>query len=197
MVWRLFVLPVVGSGSSRLDPRRPKYVVEEPALAGVPWAMMDYGHHPGCLLAADVTNQQRNLLSGKADVALVPLNLDTTVGANLTATQNVLEALHVPALWVTASDTWRVVVRTVGGLFQFAQRYAGLTDGQDLLPAGVNLNLTMADVPQARRDAIQATAESFGYDTSAITGATTIRAALKILGDQWGDDPFLLGGMTF
>jgi hypothetical protein len=158
---------------------------------------MDYGHHPGCLMAADVNTTQRNFLSGQADVVLVPLNLDSTIGAALATTQAALEALQVPAGWVTSGTTWRAVVRMVGGLFQFAQRYAGLTDGQDLLPAGVNLDAAMSTVPQARRDAIQATADSFGYDTGAIGGGTTIRAALKILADQWGAAAFLLGGMVF
>jgi hypothetical protein len=197
MTWRLFTLPVVGAGTGQTDPRRPKYMNETPSLAGVQWAMMDYGHHPGCLMAADVTNTQRNTLSGQADVALVPVSLDTTVGSALAQTQNVLEALQVPAGWVQTTTTWREVVRSVGGLLQFAQRYAGLTNGQDLLPAGVNLNAAMSTVSQARRDAIQATADSFGYDTSAITGSTTIRQALKILGDQWGNAPFTLGGMVF
>ena len=196
MTLRLFALPIIGAGT-RVDPRRAKYMEESAELAGVFYRFMDYGQHPGCLMVADVTNAQRNFLSGQPDVRLVPANLNNTVGAALTATRNTLEALHIPAGWVQSGTTWREVVRAVGGLFQFAQRYAGITNGQDLLPDGVDLNLTVAEVPQARRDSLAATAASFGYDTGAITGSTTIRATLKILADQWGDDPFYLGGMVF
>jgi hypothetical protein len=199
MTWALYALPIAGTGANSTDPRRPKYVKEAPELAGLQWSMMDYGHNPHCLMAADVSPAQDAFLVAQADVRAIPDDLDSAVGGALNAVQNALEAMSIPAGWVTAGTTWREVVRTVGGLFQFAQRYASIANGQTFLPAGVNLNNTWGSISAARRTNVTNTAASFEppYSMAGITNGTTIRAALKLLADQWGDRPFVLGGMTF
>lgn len=201
MAWRLFFDPLVVSGAYRA----PKYVASRvgtgsPELAGLQWAMMDYGHASWCLLAADTNAGQQTFLAAQTDVTDAPADLATTIGGgNVQALRDYLEAADIPALWITGGDTWLTVVRFVGGLFQFAQRFASISGGAALLPPGTDKNQTMADMGQAWQTAALATADSFDppYDVSAITGSTTIRAALKILADQWGSRSFHLGQLTF
>lgn len=192
-MWRLYVIPIVGSGSSRLDPRHPQYVNE----AGLDWSAMDYGAIPWCLCAADTDTAQDAALTANADVRGLPDNLDQAVGGATTAVRNALEVARLPAGWVTSATTYRAVVRAVAGLLQFAQRYTAVSGGQELVASQAALDLRVNQLSAQRRADLGDAADSLGYDTSAITGTTTVRQALKVLADQWGDRPFVLGGLTF
>jgi hypothetical protein len=168
-VWRLYAIPIIGTGLSRLDPRRPKYVVE----GGYPWALMDYGSLPTGLVAADVTQAQHDAL--------------TTVRARL-------EANRIPTQWVTGATTYRELARFVAGLFQFAQRHTAL-HAEDIIGSGA-LDGRFRDLDAAQQARIQATATSFGYTLTA--GANTpMRDVLTQMANQWGAQPFYLGGLTF
>lgn len=191
-MWRLYVIPIIGSGSGVADPRHPKYVNE----AGLTWSMYDYGQIPWSLCAADVTPAQHGALVANADVTAFPADLATTVGAGLATVQAALEAARLPAGWVTAGTSYSVVARTVAGLMQFAQRYTGLT-GQELVPSTINLNTQFGSLTAQRQADLTATANSLSYNTAGLQPTTTLRAILKNLADQWGSRGFVLGGLTF
>ena len=194
MATRFYLLPIeVISGA-----RGPKYLKWRFASAGmdVPWSMMDYGLQDTALVCADVTAGQHTTLSGNADVVSVPTNIDGNVTAGaLSAVRASLESLWIPGNWVTTSHTYRQVLRVVAGLFQFAQRHHAL-HGEMLMQGAVNFNLTLGDLSAARRDRINATATSFGYDTSGFTLASTLRDVLKFLGDAWGSSQFVFGNLA-
>src|SRR3990167_9302367 len=125
---RLYLMPITGAGTSQADPRQPKYTAD----LGPEWSMMDYGLVPWCIVAAERDDAVHAALTANADVRAVPVDLDSTVGAALSATQTALETARIPAGWVTAGMTWRQVLRPVMGLFQLAQRYHGAT-GQEIV----------------------------------------------------------------
>lgn len=197
MAWELYVVPIVQAGiyrgpkyfESRADPGAAE-------LAGVQWAMMDYGSIPWGLVAADVDAAQDAFLAAQADVRNIPTALDDQIGGALTTVQNALEAARIPAGWVAASTTWRELLRAVAGLFQFAQRYTAIT-GNQLVTSTAVLNQRINQLTQAQRNALTQVATDLGYDTSGIAGNTLVRNALKILADQWGARAFYLGGITF
>lgn len=192
MTTRWYLLPIIGTGITRADGRRPKYIAD---LGIRPWSMMDYGLLPVAILMADVTAQQHTDLTANSDVRAIPLNLDSTVGAGaVTATRNALEALSIPGNWVGASTTWRVVLRTTAGLFQFAQRVHGRF-GVTLLESGVTLDTTWTQLPQGAKDILLTTAQELGIDTSQATGSTTLRQIFKAFGDAWGSKTLLMGGV--
>lgn len=203
MAWRLYTVPMITSGSRRCI----KYFATAcgPASAELIGAIANsthYGASPWALVAADLTGAQHTFLSGQSDVRAAPVNLDNAIGAGaLSTVVDYLEAADIPAGWVTAGTTWRALVRNLGGLFQFAQRYAAVASaagvGTTLIPPGANLNTEWQDIPQARQDAIIAAAASLGYSGDGITATTTARQILKTLADQWGAKPFQLGGMNF
>jgi len=141
------------------------------------------------LVAADVTTQQHNALAAHTDVTTIPANIDGNISAGaLTAVKAALEALRIPGNWVTTSHTYRQVLRMVAGLFQFSKRHFKL-HSKILIPTANNMDQTWGDLPLLVRQELQATADSFGYDYSGVTGSTTIRTILKSLADQWGDQP--------
>jgi len=159
---------------------------------------MDYGADPVFLVLADVTNPQHNQLNNQNDVTSIIqyANLDNTVPANaVTAVRNGLEALNIPGNWVDSTDTWRFVMRIVMSCFQFQQRVHGM-NGRSVFREGVDLSRTWSSLPVGIRTDIQAAADSFGWDYSSLTGASTLREVLRTLAIQWGSEPFVIGGYS-
>lgn len=182
------LVPCIRNGEAIPNSRCPKYF----AGSGVEWSLMDYGLIPICLIAADVTTAQHNSVSAQPDVVSIPQNLDSQIGANLATVRSRIEQLRIPGNWAQATDTYRTLLRMIGGLFQFAQRHHGLHN-QIIVPDNINLNQTWGDLPLAWRQNLAATAASFDYDTSGVTASTPIRTILKALADAWGSTPLLIG----
>lgn len=167
-----FIIPMEGTGT-RADPRREKYV---PAL-GVDRAIVD--HNDVAIVWANTTPPQDAALALNADVILVPA-LDLPVA--VVATQTALEALNIPAHWITAGMTYREVLRALVGIAQLLQRCDGL--GLRFQLVG-NLDRTIASLTVNVRQVLADAADSLGLDRSTIIGTTTVRQALRILGAQF------------
>lgn len=174
MAVRFYFVPKAGA-----SPVKPKYIGD----LGVTWASVDYGQEQTYLVGADVTTAQHNSISANADVTSVPANLDNQVGANLATVQAALENLKIPADWITSGMTYRQILSLIIKLFRILQRLLGRW-ATTIFEAGITLATTMAELTQAQRDRLQDVADSFGIDTSNVTGATTIRQALRFLAQQ-------------
>ncbi len=169
----IFVVPVDGAGT-RASPYVPKYV---PAL-GVAWVWCPTPLEWG-VVWANASPAQETTIGANADAIVVP-PLDNTIA--LVATQNALESLNVPAQWLTAGMTYRTVVRVVVGMAAFAQHCRAL--GQRVALAG-NLDRALSTFSVEVRDILAAASDSLGLDRSSITGATTLREAMRIMGQQF------------
>lgn len=188
MTTRYYLVPLIDDDGLRA----PKYIID----LGVTWGAMDYGIIDTALVAADVSDAQHTGLIANADVVAIPLNIDNTISlAALPLVSAQLENLKIPGNWVNTGHTYRQVLRMVGGLFQFAQRHRALS-GKIIIPENINLGQSWGDLGQQTRLELQMTADSFNYNTTGVTAATTIRTILKALADQWGAQEFLLGRFT-
>lgn len=201
MTVRLCLIPVEES----LDGLRrgPKYIAWEgdpdpPALiSGVRRGMMPFGFEPTALLAADLTAPQVSSLSAQTDVTMIPANLDNQLGANLATVQAELEALNIPADALTASYTFRQVLRGIVAIFLVAQRFKKLRGlpaqnaGSRLFPAGITLASTLGDISAGARQDLAAAASALGYDYAGLTLASTLRQVLKQLATQTSPINFL------
>jgi hypothetical protein len=166
----------------------PKYFMVEGlgsvirAIVG-DWVAMDGGREPWMLVRADVTDAEHTALNGHADVIVVPANLDSNVGAALGTVQTRLDQINVPSDWVTATHTYRQVLRFVG-------RYGCLLQvfGRRALARFFELytlDSTMAQLSAAHRDRLREAATEIGVsDTSSINGSSTVREVLRLLTDQ-------------
>lgn len=194
MAMRFYLMPITGAGVKG-DPRRPKYTRTD--LAGFDIDVMDAGNETPCLCAADVPDATHAILVAYADVTAVPADIDQQIGGSLTAVQAALESFHVPAGWITATLTYRSVLRTVMALFQFWQRYQAL-GGASPFGTGVTLATTFGSLPAAARTALISTAQSLGYATDSLSAGSTLRQCLKAMADQWrAVDTINLGGQQF
>jgi hypothetical protein len=194
MSCRIYIVPRIGSGVIT-DPYRPAYFGSQGL--DMPWAAMDYGGAAVFIVGADTDDAQDATLTGQADVIGLPADLDTTIGtvARRNAVRAFLEARDIPGNWVQTATTYRTILRTVAGLFQFAQRLRGRTKRQ-LFRGGFTLATQWQNVPADVRADVLDAAQSFGYDTSGVTNTTTMRAILQALGNAWGAQAINLGCVT-
>lgn len=162
------------------------------------WSCIPFGNEGTCVLGADVTTADDTAISANPDVQSIPANLSANLSAGaVTQVQAALESRNIPAGWVTTSLTWRQVLRTVFTMALFMQRFTVYSVAK-FFQSGVTLSTTFGSLPAGIRSALNNAAQSFGFNTTGITGSTTIRAALKILGDQWPSiNPIHISGEVF
>lgn len=195
MALRVYLTPIIGSGASVADSRRAKYF--KGTSASGKFVLIPYGLEPFGLVVAEVTPAQHTALTANSDLQSFPANLDTQLTAGVVTTVKAgLESLSIPGGWVTTALTYRNLLRVVIQIFQFSQRFHGLGGGR-LFPAGVTLDTQFSALSAGQRTSLQAAATSFGWDTSGLTGANTLRQILKAMADQWGSNPISVGGETF
>lgn len=195
MATRLYLVPVIGTGTAK-DARRPKYVADGTVTAIGDVNCLDYGFEPWMVVSADLSPSDHTLLVGQVDAFGLPADLSALLtAANVTAVQTRLEAMNIPAGWVTTSLTWQQVVRLVLWMMAFWQRFTAIHGGPVFL-GGVNLDTTIGQLSVTVRNELTDAATSLGLSTTGIVLATTLRAALKILGDQLKPRPIRLGAVV-
>jgi len=185
---RFYLTPLIQAGKGR----EPKYFY---AMTGLWWQLMPMGAESTALIVADVTPEQHAELSGYSDVTSIPADIDQTISSGaLSEVRSALEGLNIPGNWVTTSDTYRQVMRTVAQFFQFIQRLNGITPTK--LFTGRTLSTKWSDIPSGMRSNLQSAAESMGMDYSFVIGTTTVREILHAFADQWGDKPIYIAGVS-
>lgn len=200
MAFRLYIVPVVGTGT-RQDPREAKYFADG-TLANPTYNAVDYGFEPWMVVGADLSVSDDALVIGQADAFGIPFDLNATLTSQqVNGVQNKLEAINVPAGWVNTSLQWITVVRIVLGMFSFIQRASTALSiargiAARIFNGGVSLGTTFNQLPADVRTALQDTAAALNLDTSGITGTTTLRNALKNIADQFSTMRYTFGDVT-
>lgn len=189
-------MPQIGTGATLADARRPKYAAEMRAVPGAAYVAMDYGAEPLFLVSVKgIDTATHNTIAADATVAVLPLDLTQAVGAaNLTNVQNQLETRNIPgAQLVTAATTYRQLIRAVIIIFQLAQRMDGMGYPSFFAASGFTLATTYSALPQSAKTVLVSMAESFRFNTSGISGSTTLRQLFKGMYDQWPAVSLFLG----
>lgn len=195
MAFRLYIVPVVGVGS-RSDPRRAKYFDDGTFSPPVDSAAMDYGFEPWMVVGANLSTTNDAIVVSKPDAFALPFDLTTNLTAGqVTSVQTKLESINVPAGWVSTSLTWVQVVRIVLGMFAFLARYAELHGVTRVFGGSVTLDTTIGSLSVGVRTDLTNAALSLGLSTVGITGTTTLRSALLLLGQQLSGRPFNFNGV--
>lgn len=193
---RYYVMPIITVPVGDRLVRIPKYIFHEGNEGGVAvqlWSPMDYGLIDACIVACMLTQEQHEILVAEPDCVAAPEILDNAISEiAIPKVQQVLEALRIPADWVTSAYTYRQILRMMAGLFQFAQRHHGLHN-EALIDNVDQLDITWSVIPADRKARILQTADSLGYVYTDVTSTWTVRRILKYLGDQWGTRVFLFG----
>jgi len=184
---RLYIVPsIVPTQRGNLY---PKYMDggETSGWAGIRWFGTD---PPSYLVLADVSEAFHDQIGLKTDVIILPQlnNIDNQVGANLTQVQNKLQALNLPSEWVTATFTYRQILRLITAAMMLSQRtrylLKGQVDGSKLFPPGVSLSTRVNQLSPTRRAALIQAGQDLGVDTSGLSGASTMREVIRTVAQQ-------------
>jgi len=176
---RVYIVPAMGDGLTPATAWRPSYVP-----AGVRPYFIPYGDELVYLLAVDVTPAEHAVIAAQVPVTVVPQDLSSTVTAQAEPTvQAELDSWGIPGQWVAQGMTYSTVLKGVAAVFQIANRL--LSFGARLLPPGITLSTTMAQLTQQQRDRLQAVADSLNLSTAGVVGGTTLRQFLRIVAAQW------------
>jgi len=125
----------------------------------------------------------------------VPANWSFLPASNVPVTRAFFDAAGVPGDWLTPANTYRELVRQFAAMFQFSQRYFGIS-GENLL-SRVTLEDRYRDFPVDVQGWFDLTVESFGYPSNIVNPNRTIRQMLKMVGNAWGAQPFRMNKITF
>jgi hypothetical protein len=190
MAFRLYVVPIVGSGAKG-DARRPKYFTDG-TIPPSQWGWVYYGFEPWSVVGVDLPSADDVTIASKPDVQALPFDLSPLLTAGqVTSIKAFLENANIPAGWVDTTDTWAVVVRGVLGMFSFLERYAGIyaeqngTAAPSIFLGGVTLATTFGSLPQAVQAAMLATATDQGISTAGLSAGTTLRVILRFVADAY------------
>jgi len=193
---RFYLVPIETVGSAR----GPKYFAwrfdpDPPGLASA-WSLMDYGFMPsGLIFCPDVIASDHTFLAAQSDVYDFPEVLNVTI-SDRTAMDAFFEAISIPTDWLTAGSTYLEFLRKMAGMFQFNQRYNGISGGHSIFENGRTLESNWNSLSAQEQSWFLQTSVSFGGPAS-IPGNPKLRSLTKQAGDLWGETPFLLGGVTF
>ena len=175
----------------------PKYLMG----TNYAWSIVDFGSERLCIAGViDISQADHDTLSAQSDVRALPANLDAmlTSGA-VTSISSFLEARNVPAGWVNTSRTYRQTLRVLIGIFQFVQRWKGISvrggDGiKSPFTEGLNLDTTYSQIPLKGQQKLQECFTSLDVDFSMLTAGSTIREVLFEFGKQMALRPCVVGG---
>lgn len=194
---RIYILPIV----RELEPdgvtfdRHPKYVYKNTLFDA--WSGVDYGTENVCILGVpNSTTFNHDYLTANNDVFSLPEDIDQLMTGNAVNTaQTFLESLNIPANWIDATKTYREVIKVIIGLFQFNQRWAGLTFGlSSPFTEGLDLNTRFNQMNFATKTNLQACFDTLNIDRSALNNTSTIREVLIEFGHQFSAREIKLAG---
>jgi hypothetical protein len=191
---RIYLIPkVIGGPHNELD------LAYQEDYVGQSYTLMPFGRDPLAIVGfPSLPAESAAALALHADVVAFPDTESTAwnspIGGELAALQAALEAAKVPAGWIQSTFTWRTVLRLLAAMTQFLQRYGSDGWKQGLFSAGVTLDTRFNQLPTGVQNRLRTAASTMGYDTSALTGNSTVRAILKNVADQWGVRDLILSG---
>ncbi len=193
-MFRLYIVPAIGSGITTEDARRPKYIYDMPRqLAGLmQGGWYDYGWQPIFIAGVDLTVAEDASVVANADVFAFPFDLSVIPNAGQRSTAiAAYEAVLLPGnTFVVAGVTWLDHARTIVGCCQFMravdQEVALRTGGHlVVIDTSAKLNVQFGSLPAENQADILNAASKQNLDSSFITSTTQLRAVLKGFADQW------------
>jgi len=192
-VIQYFMIPTQQIGNYR-GPSYLKWRFNPEGL-DVLWSCKDYGSINIMVCAVDADQADLDTLAAQPDVYAWPTALDENLPqAERSAVTDYLEAVFVPANWISPSDTRRSALRTITGMFLYMQRLTALS-GESPLDWGITLNTQYRNLTLEQQAWLEQAALDLGY-TWDVADNDTIRNVLKAMADAWGEQDIMFGFTT-
>lgn len=196
MTTNLYIIPIDHLTPSNYNV--PRYLPHRfqaafAGLEGVQWMWSTYLLGDVGIIVCDVNAAQDAILSARPGVFPIP-NIDATVPNTNVRNQirTGLEDAFVPGNWVNTGMAYRAIMRTVGGEFDYHGRVVGTLSAK-LFDGTKTLATTISQCSTAQQEAFISAASDLGLTYSA-TGATTLRALIRGMGEQHSATPYVISG---
>ena len=196
---RFYLIPIDVVPQGNGVARGPKYLKSRFATGiDCPWGGMDYGFTNYMLVVADMAQVDHDAIILNSDVFLFPVDLDTPVDD---PTVDVFfDDINIPADWLTPSTSWRELLRQLAGMFQFNQRYGGISGGVSIFDtATLDTRLRQMTVQEQAwfQETVDTFTLQFGLDPIIVPITNRLRQLMISAGSFWDGTPFYLGGVEF
>lgn len=195
---QLYIIPQAHSADGKYN--APKYVAKRiltplVGLENVSWSWEFVPSGDVGVIAVDGTAAEHALLAAQTDVLQIPA-LDNTIPNNTTRNRvrTVLEGFNLPGNWVNTGMTYRSVLRVTIGSILFLSRLTSRLQ-RKFFDGSLSLTTTVSQLPLATRNELQSAAGDMGLDYSAVTGTTTVRELLRLMGAQFANTQFGIRGV--
>lgn len=200
-VQQLFIVDIVTVQDGSTLRRIPEHfggrgLPADVELTGVFVNKMDFGLIDAGLVSAYLTDIQQTYVCALADVICVPVDIENVIPVNqFTGISNRLEAKGIPAISLTAGDTYRSFLKELAGIFQLGQAWTGST-GVNPFDAQISLSSTVGALRVSYRNALINALDSLAYDRSALTLSSTLRQVFGAVATQSHQREFPFGTYT-
>jgi len=163
-----------------------------------------YAFVNGMLVLAEVNATDLAFLEAQSDVAIFPEDLNTPVPTQ-GSIKDILEDHKLPTKWLNPSTTHLELLRSIGGIMQFAQLYRqfardenGIHDLFENATLDTRLKNLTAQEQAWFQQTYEALAASFGIqDPPSLNTNSQLRQLAKQAADLWQDTPFKIAGYEF
>jgi len=176
---RFYIMPMILN--NELDTNKPPTWHPKYAAAFPRWSAIDYGTERVCICCIrDITAAEHVTLTENIDVLGTPGNIDKLLTQSaVDKIQAYLEPLFIPADWINTGRTYRQVIKTLGALFQFNQRWNKLSGGSSPFKDGLDLSMIYADLPISAKATTNQVFDTLKVDRSSLNSSSTVREILK------------------
>ena len=166
--------------------------VPQPCIS-VSHGQADYGSLNIFLVAVDgISQADHDALVGHSDVYAFPDNIDTAItDPNIDA---FFESWNIPTDWLTPSSTYRDLMRSTMGMFQFNQRFTA-DCGHSLFDETVTLDTKWNSLSTADKNCFNSVSASYGLPS--IQGNPSLRTVVKRADDALQGQTYYLAGIGF
>ena len=187
MATRFYIMPTVVAAG--IDPARPLTIHPKYWVNVHPFTARYYGSDDVCIVRAkDISVADHNTVSAYPDVLSIPLNINNNLTAGaVTAAQNFLESLYIPADWVNTNRTYKQVLKIVAALFAFNEQWSKLTLGSSPFKENLDLSTQYNQLTLNVRNRIKQIFDDNAIDRSALTATSTLREGLKLFATSYAD----------
>ncbi len=197
---RIYIVPVVlkasnrGIGPGAGQPSRSAAYISDLTYK---YGALDYGSEDVMLvLVRDISTADHDTLAARSDVIAIPEDLDANMtSGQVNGAKNFYDTLNIPGGWINTNRTVRQVVKITGGMFQFNQRWSGISNGTSPFKVGLDLSTVYSTMSDLNKGRIQVVFDSLNIDISSLTGSSTLGEALREFGIQMASRPLYLGGI--
>lgn len=189
-----YLVPVEQVGSAR-GPEYFRWRFDpDPDSITARWGAADYGFLPSMLLLAfDMSQADHDALCANVDVYCFPDNIDAAItDPNI---DTFFEGLNIPTNWLTPSTTYRELLRSSMGMFQYNQRFSAQCGHTLLGEGGYTLDQRWNELTAQDQACFDAVSASFGLPS--VTGNPQLRSLVKRVDAYWQSQTFFLGGFGF